>query len=65
MPLRTLPASKLILRFGLLGCQTPYVSKMDGRGIFPDKEITPTLTDRLNGTDPELDWVLNDVKEKN
>jgi len=38
---------------------------MDGRGVFPDKEITPTLTDRLNGTDPELDWVLNDVKEKN
>lgn len=63
MPVRRLPKSKLTVSFGLLGYQTPYKSEIDGRGIFPDVEISPTLLDRMNGTDPELQWVLNDVKK--
>jgi len=62
MPVSTLPNSKLTVRFGLLVCQTPFKSEKDGRGIFPDVEITPSLKDRINGTDPELEWVLNDAK---
>lgn len=62
MPVRTLPKSKLKVSFGLLVCKAPYQSKVDGRGIFPDVEITPTVQDRINGTDPELQWVLNDIK---
>lgn len=62
MPVRRLPDSKMFLRFGLLECKTLYESKMDGRGIFPDKEIIPTLSDRINGNDPELQWILNDSK---
>jgi len=48
-----------------LECKTPYPSLMDGRGIFPDVEITPTLNDRLSGNDPELQWVLKDIDQKN
>lgn len=62
MPVSTLPNSKLTVRFGLLVCQTPFKSEKDGRGIFPDVEITPSLNDRINGRDPELEWVLNDAK---
>jgi len=62
LPVRTLPASKLKLRFGLMVCKTPYSDVPDGRGILPDMEITPTIADRINGKDPELDWVLNDIK---
>ncbi len=62
MPVRTLPKLKLSVSFGLLVCQATYRSEIDGRGIFPDIEIIPTLQDRINGTDPELQWVLNDIK---
>ena len=62
MPLRTLPKSKLSIKFGLLVLQTPYKSKVDGRGIFPDVEIQPTLTDRITNNDPELKWILNDIQ---
>ena len=65
MPVRSLPASKVQVRIGLLECKTPYPSLMDGRGIFPDVEITPTLNDRLSGNDPELQWVLKDIDQKN
>jgi len=63
MPVRSLPASKVQVRIGLLECKTPYSSLMDGRGIFPDVEITPTLNDRLNGNDPELQWILKDINQ--
>jgi hypothetical protein len=29
---------------------------------FSDKEIIPTIEDRIKENDPELDWVLNDIK---
>jgi len=64
LPVRTLPNSQLKIRFGLLEFQTPYKATMDGRGIFPDKEIIPTLNDRLSGNDPEIQWVLNDIKKE-
>ncbi|MBV5281072.1 MAG: hypothetical protein JZU53_01425 [Paludibacter sp.] len=60
MPTLTLPKSKLSIRFGLLVCQSPFQSKTDGHGILPDKEINPTLHDRINANDPELEWVLKE-----
>lgn len=65
LPSFSLPKSKLTIRFGLLLCKTPYKTKVDGRGIFPDKEIIPTLQDRINGKDPELQWILNNVDNLN
>ena len=62
MPVRTLPNSKLSIRFGLLGIKAHQKSGVDGRGISPDVEIIPTLEDRVIGKDPETEWVLDDIK---
>jgi len=64
MPVLTLPTSKLTIRFGLLVCQSPFQSKTDGYGILPDKEINPTVQDRINGNDPELEWILKEELNK-
>ena len=32
--------------------------------VFPDKEIIPTLEDKISNKDPELEWILEDVKSK-
>jgi C-terminal processing protease CtpA/Prc len=62
LPVSTLPASKLGVRYGLMSIKTPYTSELDGRGIFPDVEIEPTIEDRMEGNDLELQWILNDIK---
>lgn len=63
IPTFTLPHSKLELNFGLMNIQSHGRSKIKGRGILPDKEIIPTIKDRVNGIDPELQWILNDIKK--
>jgi C-terminal processing protease CtpA/Prc len=45
-----------------MSIKTPYTSELDGRGIFPDVEIEPTIEDRMEGNDLELQWILNDIK---
>jgi C-terminal processing protease CtpA/Prc len=62
MPLIQLPNSKIKIKIGIMTCE-PHYKSIEGRGIFPDKEIIPTITDRINGKDPEMDWILNQIKE--
>ena len=64
IPTFTLPHSKLQLSFGLMRIQPHYKTDIEGRGIFPDIEIKPTLEDRINGRDPELQWVLDDIEKQ-
>lgn len=65
MPLVQLPNSKVNLRIGLaLVSASHKTSEMEGRGIFPDKEIIPTYEDRKNNIDPELNWILQDIKSE-
>lgn len=61
MPGFNLPHSNLKLRFGLMFIAAHYKGELDGRGIFPDKQIVPTLEDRIAGNDPEMAWVLQDI----
>ena len=56
-----LPASNLKIVFGLALIQPHYKSEIEGRGIFPDKEITPTIDDRMNNSDPELNWIIEQI----
>lgn len=64
MPTIKLPNSEVKIKIGL-GAITPfYKTTIEGRGIFPDKEITPTIADYVNGIDPELNWILEDIKNK-
>jgi C-terminal processing protease CtpA/Prc len=65
MPNEKIPNSDMKLHIGLIGCIPFYNNGKEGRGIFPDKEIIPTLQDRIDGIDPELNWVINDVKKSN
>ncbi len=65
MPAVQLPNSKVNLKIGLaLVSATGKTTEMDGRGIFPDKEILPTIEDRKNNIDPELKWVLDDIRRE-
>jgi C-terminal processing protease CtpA/Prc len=62
MPIIEMPNSKLKIRIGLMATIPHYKTNIEGHGIYPDKQIIPTLQDRLNGIDPEMDWILNDIK---
>jgi C-terminal processing protease CtpA/Prc len=63
MPIITLPNSKIQVHVGLMLIAPHYKSEIEGRGIFPDKEIIPTLQDRLTDNDPEMNWVMEDIKK--
>ncbi len=36
----------------------------DGYGVKPHTKIIPTYQDRLNGKDPELDWIITNANQK-
>lgn len=63
MPTIKLPHSEINIKIGLLVVAPFYKTTLEGRGIFPDKEITPTIADYINGKDPELNWILEDIKK--
>jgi C-terminal processing protease CtpA/Prc len=60
----TLPKSKLKGQFGMATIQPFYQTDTEGRGIMPDIEVIPTLEDRINGNDPELNTILELVRSK-
>lgn len=60
MPIVKLPSSKIKIRIGLISCE-PHFKSIDGRGIFPDKEIIPTINDRISAKDVEMDWILEQI----
>jgi Peptidase family S41 len=63
MPVVKLPKSQNKIRIGLMTIIPHYKTNIEGRGIFPDQEIIPTLEDRINGNDPEMNWILQDLKK--
>ncbi len=62
MPRIRLPNTKIQVRIGLMLIAPHFKTDLNGRGIFPDKEIIPTLEDRIKENDPEMNWVLNNIK---
>jgi hypothetical protein len=52
------------LRIGLALVSATGKTNIEGRGVFPDKEILPTLEDRNNNIDPELNWILEDIRRE-
>jgi len=59
----TLPNSKVQVYFGLMVLETPYQKVLKGYGVQPDVTIIPTQNDRISNKDPELYWVLKDIKK--
>jgi C-terminal processing protease CtpA/Prc len=56
-----LPKSAISIKMGLLLVVPFHKTSIDGHGIYPDKEIVPTLEDRIKGIDPEMNWIINDI----
>jgi C-terminal processing protease CtpA/Prc len=65
MPVVKLPHSKLKIRIGIMAMAPHNKTEIKGHGIIPDKEIITTLKDRLQENDPELNWILDDIKNNN
>jgi C-terminal processing protease CtpA/Prc len=61
MAMIKLPESRLFFTFGLAHTQPHYRSGPPGRGVMPDVEIRPTVQDRINGVDPETQYVVRRV----
>lgn len=58
-----LPNSKLVARIGLMQVEAPYKQQPDGYGVKPDVAIVATANDVKLNKDPELEWILNDIKK--
>jgi len=65
LPILKLPNSNLYVRVGLMDIGSTNQTDVFGRGIFPDQEIIPTLKDKIENKDPEMEWIINDIKLKN
>lgn len=59
-----LPNSKLRTRLWIMDIAATNKTNEKGRGIFPDKEIIPTIHEIVNDKDPELEWIKNDIASK-
>jgi len=66
MPNYKLPHSKLKFQLGTIYLEPNYYqSDTIGHGIYPNKEIKTTFKDRLHNIDPQLRWIISDVKNGN
>ncbi|MDQ5929722.1 MAG: hypothetical protein QG594_1503 [Bacteroidota bacterium] len=59
-----LPHSKLPTKLCIEDVVPTHKTPINGRGIFPEIEIIPTLEDIITKKDPELDWVKNDILKR-
>ncbi len=64
LPVLTLPNTKLPMRIGLMDVKTTNQTDVFGHGIYPDIEIIPTIKDKIDNKDPEMEWILNDIESK-
>jgi hypothetical protein len=61
-----LPNSKVMIRMSFVKIDK-YVSDKSvpkGSGILPDKEVTLTVEDLINGVDSQLDYVVKQIRKK-
>ncbi|MFV5696313.1 S41 family peptidase [Flavobacterium sp. LB3P122] len=57
-----LPNSDIQIRIGLMYMAAYFKTTLQGHGIFPDMEIIPTIEDRIKENDPEMSWILKNLK---
>ncbi|MFV8376056.1 S41 family peptidase [Flavobacterium sp. LB1P71] len=62
MPRVKLPNTNIQIRIGLMYMAPYFKTTLEGRGIFPDMQIIPTIEDRTKENDPEMNWILDDIK---
>ena len=59
----TLPNSKLKLPIGLMLFQPNITFTNTEKGVVPNKEIIPTISEVLQKKDVQKEWILNQIKE--
>lgn len=61
-----LPNSKIMVRIPFVKIEKYVLDKSvpKGSGILPDKEVTLTVEDLINGTDSQLDYVAKQISKK-
>lgn len=64
MPRVKLPNSDIQIRMGVMYMAPHFKTTTEGRGIFPDMQIIPTIEDRIKENDPEMNWILTDIKSR-
>lgn len=62
MPIVKMPYSELKIRIGVMNIKPYYQTKLLGHGIFPDVPLTPSLEDKIQKKDPELNWILEQLQ---
>ncbi len=62
MPIVKMPYSELKIRIGVMNIKPYYQTKVLGHGIFPDVPLTPSLEDKIQKKDPELNWILEQLQ---
>ncbi|WP_294299975.1 S41 family peptidase [uncultured Chryseobacterium sp.] len=61
---QTLPNSRIDLPIGVLLVQ-PNINFTDTKkGVVPDVKISETMQDLLDGKDPEMDWIMKEIKKE-
>jgi len=61
---RTLPATKLLLSYGVVPAYFGDISEIDGHGLMADVPVTYNIEDYLKKKDLELEWVLRDIEKR-
>ena len=59
-----LPNSKVRLNMGIMTYKPNNGRTLKGRGVIPAVPINRSFEDLINKKDPQLDWILNDIKTK-
>jgi len=62
LPILTLPNSKLKWRLGVMNVRPVEQTDEFGHGVRPDVIIIPNAEQIINKDDPEMDWILNNLK---
>lgn len=66
MPNFKLPYSKLNFQIGTVFLQPKhYKTDTIGHGVYPHTVVQTTLEDRIKNIDPQLRWIITDVKQNN
>ncbi|NMH88897.1 S41 family peptidase [Flavivirga algicola] len=61
----TLPNSKVRIRIPMELFKLNVSHEKTNHGVIPDYYVRPSITDKLTGKDPEMDFVLNMIKKTN
>lgn len=61
---QTLPNSKIDLPIGVLLVQPNIIFTNTKKGVIPDVLVTETMQDIIDKKDPEMEWIIKEIKKE-